>query len=229
MKENYPDWQFIDLNYPLRTTKNISELIIKSEQAETVSLINIFNHTMDIPQNIPNGPQPKFIESFENASEASFFDAFNIVWDELKPYARNNDILFVMEMIPFNKEELNEALTGINNQRFKEWSQKNNPNAFMKMVICLLYALQMKGRDWPLIILEMSKDLNDDSEKFQEWCRNKGNQDLIADTNSVYGYEADIVVYFGKKDVNYVMSRCRSKFIALLHKPIRSPVLKRKK
>ena len=60
LKEKLPEWTIVNLNYPLRTSKNLSEKIkTQTDNSDFVALHkNEFNHTLQVPSNMPAGPEP---------------------------------------------------------------------------------------------------------------------------------------------------------------------------
>ena len=72
LKTNFPDWVIVNLSYPLRTSKNLSEKILSLCSPLTLGSHhdNAFNGSLNLTSNIPIGPQPLLLT--EGSEEARF-------------------------------------------------------------------------------------------------------------------------------------------------------------
>ena len=63
LKEQFQDWEIVNLTYPLRTSKTLSE-VVKNDDIYYTLHRNTFNSSLDLPPNMPNGPKPLLLPRF---------------------------------------------------------------------------------------------------------------------------------------------------------------------
>ena len=63
LKEQFQDWEIVNLTYPLRTSKTLSEMVKNDDIYYTLHR-NTFNSSLDLPPNMPNGPKPLLLPRF---------------------------------------------------------------------------------------------------------------------------------------------------------------------
>ena len=215
LDENYSDWYLLQLNYPLRTSKTVSELMIKEHNSETLALQNVFNKNLTIPEHMPLGPTPIFVEEKDGRN---FFERFDCLWNQIKPLVLNRSILFALDYILCSEEDIQLAWEGLGSDYWNDIDiEKYKDVRGIDYLICLLYALKMKGRAKPLLLPGIVIPLND-VEAIKKGLNGKyGQRDIIASHESIFGAEADIVVVFGHGDyaIPYFMSRCKAQFACL--------------
>ena len=222
LHENYTDWYLLQLNYPLRTSKTVSEFMIKKLRSETRSLMNVFNKNLTIPEHMPLGPPPIFVEEKHGRN---FYETFDFLWNQIEPLVHNRNILFAVENILCSKEDSQLAWEGLGSDYWDDLDIEKYKDSLGSLV-CLLYALKMKGRAKPLLLQSFSIHLNDPVETIKKWLNGKyAQKDIITDRESIFGAEADIVVGFGlgTRAIPYFMSRTKAQFACICEKKDQTP------
>ena len=78
LRQQFSDWVIVNLSYPLRTSKNLSEKI-KSGQVHADTHTNNFNSSMQVAPNMPLGPEPLILQRSKGSYHARVQQAFSAV------------------------------------------------------------------------------------------------------------------------------------------------------
>ena len=97
LKTNFPHWDVVNLSYPLRTSKNLSEKILSNCLNNPLTLgphhDNAFNTSLNVTLNIPLGPKPLLLST--GSTEANFKYALTKV-------VKDKKALIIVEVHPLN-------------------------------------------------------------------------------------------------------------------------------
>ena len=208
LRNQFPDWLIVNLSYPLRTSKTISAEV-KKDYASGLLHVNNFNKSLQVPPNMPIGPQPLILPDYEGSYQERLKQAFEKV-------GREKSVLIILDY-DFMKptfEEINEAKENAMNQRLAEDSNKNS----QRLLVALEALKACQRPHQPLLWLSSDYDyISDTKENIKKWmkCRNFSGRDLFTDYYCVAGYEADIIIYIGSGRESGYMSRCRGQFVQI--------------
>ena len=220
LRTQFPDWDIVNLSYPLRTSKNLSE---KVKNGEIYSDIhgNNFNSSMQVAPNMPLGPEPLILSRSEGSYHARLQQAFIVLGID-KPALI---ILAYYDMEP-TPEEIQAAKATTSHQELAEKTDSYSQN-----ILVAIEAVKACQRPHGPPLLWFESDyafVSDDKASIKEWMAGKNKnicgKDLITDYLCVPGYEADFVIYLGPSrvadtlgpsddNVSAYMSRCRGQFV----------------
>ena len=90
----FPEWTVIPLNYPLRTSKRLAEIIKNSGQHRFTYLLgNSFNHLLQVSANMPVGPERIVVTRSEGRT---YIERIQKGFDHLG--VKNPEALFIVSM-----------------------------------------------------------------------------------------------------------------------------------
>ena len=211
LRQQFPDWVIVNLSYPLRTSKNLSEKV-KSGQVTFDTHTNNFNSSMQVALNMPLGPEPLILQSSDGSYHARLQQAF-IVLSIDKPALI---ILNYLNMKP-TTEEIQAAKATTLHQDLAEKTDYESKN-----ILVAIEAVKACQRPHGPPLLWFSSGwlvvFSDAKASIKEWIRGKNRnisgKDLLTDDDCVAGYEADFVILLGSTgDESAFMSRCRGQFV----------------
>ena len=210
-KSQFPDdWVIVDLNYPLRTSKIISENV-KRGRVDSYLHTNNFNPSLKLTQNMPLGPEPLMLLLSKGSYHTRIKHVFSTV-------GKGRSALIILDYLGMkpSMKEIKEAKKTASNVELVE-----NSNLFNENFLVGIEAVKACQRSSLLPLLWFNSKfshISDDKETVKEWMKGQGNnfivRDLITDDRCVAGYEANFVIYLGSSgNVSAMMSRCRGQFV----------------
>jgi hypothetical protein len=211
LRQQFPDWVIVNLSYPLRTSKNLSEKV-KSGHVTFDTHTNNFNSSMQVAPNMPLGPEPLILQSSEGSYHARLQQTF-IVLSIDKPALI---ILNYLNMKPTTEEIQAAKATTLH----QDLAEKNDYES--KNILVAIEAVKACQRPHGPPLLWFASGwlvvFSDAKASIKEWIkgknRNFSGKDLITDDLCVAGYEADIVILLGSSNyMSAFMSRCRGQFV----------------
>ena len=211
LRNQFPDWVIVNLRYPLRTCKQISEIVRTGYWFKFNTIFNKnFNASMDVSVNMPLGPEYLILPRSEGSYHARLQHAFSVV-------GKDKPALIILELWSMNSttEEIKEARK---TTLHKELAEKTDEHTSRNLLVGI-EAAKACNRDPPLLWFEFAKfhqlSINDE-EDIKEWMRGRNEtfsgRHLISDIHCVTGYEADLVIYLGS-DLQRQVSKCRGQFV----------------
>ena len=210
LRTQFPDWNIVNLSYPLRTPKNLSDKV-KSGQISSHTHSNNFNTSLKMAPNMPLGPEPLILASSEGTYHARIQQVFSAVCKD-KPAL----IILDFDWMEPTSEEIQAAKATSSHQELAEKTDKYSQN--LLVAIEAVKACQ-RPHGPPLLWFGSEFEyVSDAKASIKEWIkgknRNFSGKDLLTDFYCVAGYEADYVIYLGSSsDVSAFMSRCRGQFV----------------
>ena len=215
LRQQFPDWVVVNLSYPLRTSKNLSEKV-KSDKVYYGPVYykthtNNFNSSMQVAPNMPLGPEPLILLRSEGSSHARLQQAFIVLGID-KPALI---ILSFYDMKP-TTEEIQAAKATTSHQ---ELAEKTDDRSQKLLVGIEAVKACQRPHGPPLLWFDSSfAYVSDAKASIKEWIkgknRNFSGKDLLTDQYCVAGYEADYVICLGSDvSVSAFMSRCRGQFV----------------
>ena len=216
LREKFPEpWVIVNLSYPLRTSKNLSDKV-KSGKVDQLLHTNNFNSSLKVATNMPLGPEPLILPRSEGSIKARLQLVFSGVgkdklalvildsgFDGMKPTA----------------EEIQAAKATTTHQQLAEKTDYKSQNILV--AIEAVKACQRPDGP-PLLWFSFGfANFSDAKASIKEWIKGKNRnisaKDLITDEECVAGYEADFVIYLGisASCVSAFMSRCRGQFVQI--------------
>ena len=127
MNENM-GWLIANLDYPLRTTKNLSELVKHGGPGGSQNLSNSFNWSLNITENMQLGPQPITIEK-QGTYHEKLQDAFNLIGNDKSALIIVN---WFENGMTASKMEIEQAWNNSNDLNLKEISHPQNTDSFSR-------------------------------------------------------------------------------------------------
>ena len=223
MKKKLSDWTIVNLSYPLRTSKELSEKV-RNGEIDFLIHINCFNEKLQTDLNMPSGPHPLILENNEGSYLTRFQHTFETVGKE-KPAL----IIFGLvgfEPTPEEKEKaLENARKTTSLQPMVEYIDANKEDKeFHEGILVAIDAVTSCNRpDKPLLWFTSTFDLdcvNDDKEAIKGWFKGEkrfARRDLITDIDCCAGIESDFVIYLGdySEGAAAAMSRCKGQFVQI--------------
>ena len=215
LRNHFPDWVIVNLSYPLRTSKHLSEEV-KSGQVRQNTHTNEFNSSLVMAPNMPLGPKPLILLKSEGSYHARIQKAFNAVGKD-KPAL----IILNFTFMKPTREEIEEAKKITSIQELAEKTDGRSQNLGQNILVGIEAVKACQRPHGPPLLWFMSEFANfsDDKDSIKAWIKGKNKRisgrDLISDIWCVPGYEADYVIYLGPNDnnVSAYMSRCRGQFV----------------
>ena len=223
IKKKLSDWTIVNLSYPLRTSKELSEKV-RSEEIAFPIHTNCFNEKLQTDLNMPSGPHPLILEKNEGSYLTRFQRTFETVGKE-KP------ALIISGIWTFKptSEEKEKALENARKitllQPMVEYIDANKEyKEFHEQLLVAIDAVTSCNRpDKPLLWFTSVVDLdcaNDDKEAIKGWFKGEkrfARRDLITDINCCAGIESDFVIFLGNSSgwAAAAMSRCRGQFVQI--------------
>ena len=209
IRSQFPDWVVLNLDYPLRTSKNLSEKVRRGRVYGTVHTNN-FNSSLQIALNMPLGPEPVIFPR----THGSYCTRLDLALSRFGKDQRALIILDCRYMQP-TSEEIQVAKTITTHQ---ELAEKSDPSSANILVAIEAVKACQRPHGPPLLWFRSDFEYVSSGKPFiKEWMkgknRNISGRDLLTDTECVPGYEADFVIYLGLYQVSAFMSRCRGQFI----------------
>ena len=204
LRQQFPDWVIVNLSYPLRTSKNLSDKVKNGRTDNNTMHTNNFNSTLQVAPNMPLGPDPLILPRSKGSYHARLQQAFIVVGKDKRALI----ILDWSYMNPTPEEILAAEATTTH--------QVLSPNYLVG--IEAVKACQ-RPHGPPLLWFKSTyADFSDSKDSIKEWMKGKNKniagRDLITDSECVPGYEADFVIYLGTNfSVSAYMSRCRGQFV----------------
>ena len=210
LRTQFPDWDIVNLSYPLRTSKNLSEKV-KNGEINSGFHTNNFNSSMQVAPNMPLGPEPLILSRSEGSYHARLQQAFIVLGID-KP------ALIILEYVGMEPttEEIQAAKATTSHQELAEKTDRDSQNILVG--IEAVKACQ-RPHGPPLLWFESDFEyVSDGKDSIKEFMRGKNKKmsakDLITDTYCVPGYEADFIIYLGSDFyLSACMSRCRGQFV----------------
>ena len=213
LKKHFPDWVVVNLRYPLRTSKNLSDEV-KNGQVYQDLHSNNFNLSLEMAQNMPMGPKPLTLQNSKGSYQARIQQAFCVVGNAKVALI----ILDYYEIKP-EPEETKAAKKISSHPELAKKTDKASEN----LLVGLEAVKACQRPHGPPLLWFQSKYafISDDKKSVKEWMkgknRNISGRDLITDSHCVAGYEADFIIYIGDRDnLSAYMSRCRGQFIHIV-------------
>ena len=210
LRNKFPDWVIVNLSYPLRTSKTLSEKV-KDGRVGGYIHTNNFNKSLKVPPNMPVGPKPLILPLSKGSYHVRLKHAFSVV-------GKDKPVLIILDFHGMKPtlEEIQEAKKTTLHQKLAEQSDYSRKN----MVAIEAVKACQRPHGPPLLWLDSTHDyVNDRKEDIKEWIKGRNRRftgrDLIANEECVAGYEADLVICLGfdDNDVSAYMSRCRGQFV----------------
>ena len=114
IRNEFSDWVIVNLSYPLRTSKTLSEKV-KNEYIISGPHKNKFNESLQIPPNMPVGPKPLILSKLAGSYHKRLKHAFNVA-------VKDKHALIII--VPFSMqpkvEEIKEAKKTSSHERLAE-------------------------------------------------------------------------------------------------------------
>ena len=216
LRNQFPDWEIVNLIYPLRTSKTLSEKVKSSGQVYLPLHTNNFNSTLQVAPNMPLGPKPLILPRSEGSIKARLQQTYSAV---------GKDKLALIILCPHKMrlpraEEIQAAKATTTHQQLAEKTDSISLNILVGME-----AVKACQRPHGTPLFWFSSDygfVSDGKDSIKEWMAGKNKnicgKDLITDYCCVPGYEADFVIYLGpdNQNVSAYMSRCRGQFVHIV-------------
>ena len=209
IRQKFPEpWVIVHLNYPLRTSKTLSEKF-KSGQVGHASHINSFNTSLKVAPNMPLGPDPLILPRSEGSIKTRLQKAVSAV-------GKNVPALIILSYsMESTAEEIQAAKATTTHQELAILTDVVSQNILVA-IEAVKACQRLHGP--PLLWFRSNYAfVSDDKASIKEWMVGKNKnicgKDLITDTNCAPGYEADFVIYLGSGSVSAFMSRCRGQFV----------------
>ena len=211
LRQKFPEpWIIVNLSYPLRTSKNLSDKV-KSGKVTYRDHTNDFNNSLQVASNIPLGPKALFLGRSKGSYHTRIYQAFSAGGKDKVALI----ILAYTCMFPTTEEiQAAKATTSLQAlaKQTDHWSQN------LLVAIEAVNACQ-RPHGPPLLWFDSNYAyISDGKDSIKEWMKGKNKniagRDLITDSECVPGYEADFVIYLGSSvSVSAYMSRCRGQFV----------------
>ena len=213
LREKFQDWAIVNLSYPLRTSKNLSEKV-KSGLVYDRNHTNIFNNSMKVAPNMPLGPEPLIFPRSDGSYQARLQQAFSVlVIDGVidKPAF----IILGVGSMKSTPEEIQIAKATTAHQELAEKTDFQSQN-----ILVAIEAVKACQRPHGPPLLWFNSEyanVSDCDASIKEWMKGKDKnisaKDLVTDDFCVAGYEADFVIFLGSRSMAAYMSRCRGQFV----------------
>ena len=204
LRSKFPDWEIVNLIYPLRTSKTIAEKI-KSGASD-----NYFNKSLKITLTMIRGLEPLILPRSLGSYYERLQQGFSAV-------GIDGHILIILDYVSMKPtpEEIQAARATTTHQELAEKTDTQSENYFV--AIEAVKACQ-RPRGPPLLWFESGKAYCSDTKaSIKEWMRGRNRnitaRDLLTDDACVLGYEADIVILLGSSNSSLFLSRCRGQFV----------------
>ena len=218
LKKHFRDWIIVNLSYPLRTSKTLSEEIIHHYEQITGPLANIFNPVLKVPDNMPLGPPPLILT--KGSIEERFKRVFNYVGNDKRALIIISDANMsippdeeeaAMKTAFYNKMEKNllEGTGGL-------WDERSENQRRINMVSVVVEALNACDRQLLFWLVSDESLTSDDKEKIMRWDAGSERIDLITDDAGIAGYEVPFLILVGDDhsiNMTTYMSRCKGQFV----------------
>ena len=164
IRQEFPDWVIVNLSYPLRTSKNLSEKV-KSGQVDFSTYTNNFNSSMQVAPNMPLGPEPLILSRSEGSYHARLQQAFIVLGID-KPAL----IILSYTMKP-TPEEIQAAKATTSHQELAEKTDSDSQNILV--AIEAVKACQRPDGP-PLLWFGLSFEyVSDAKASIKEWIKGK--------------------------------------------------------
>ena len=203
IRQQFPGWVIVNLSYPLRTSKNMSEKV-KSGQVGYPIHTNNFNSSMQVAPNMPLGPEPLILSSSEGSYHARLQQAF-IVLGKDKPAL----IILDYGWMEPTSEEIQAAKATTSHQELAE----KTDTLRQKYLVGIEAVKACQRPHGPPLLWFGSRfaHVSDAKASIKEWIKGKNRtfsgKDLLTDQYCVAGYEAEFVILIGSsKYVSEFMS-----------------------
>ena len=223
MKKKLSDWTIVNLSYPLRTSKELSEKV-RREKVIAIIHTNCFNEKLQTDLNMPSGPHPLILEKNEGSYLTRFQRTFETVGKE-KP------ALIITGYRGFypTSEEKEKALENARKttllQPMAEYidDDKEDKEVHEEILVAIDAVTSCNRPDKPLLWFMSYLDLdcvNDDKEVIKGWFKGEkrfARRDLITDIACCAGIESDFVIFLGddSEGAAAAMSRCKGQFVQI--------------
>ena len=219
MKNQLSDWTIVNLSYPLRTSKELSEKV-RSGEINFYYHTNCFNEKLQTDLNMPSGPHPLILEKNEGSYLTRFQHSFETVGKE-KPA-----LIIYAGLIPTSEEKekaLENARKTTSLQPMVEYIDANKEDKeFHEEILVAIDAVTCNRPDKPLLWFYSFVDLDcvNDKEAIKCWFKGEkrfARRDLITDIDCCAGIESDFVIYLGdySEGAAAAMSRCKGQFVQI--------------
>ena len=215
LREQFPGWLIVNLSYPLRTSKRLSEKV-KSGTVGHELHTNNFNQSLKLAQHMPLGPKPLI---FPKLKAPSYYERLQ---QAFRAVGKDKLILVILDydyMAP-TSEEIKVAKVTAFSQRVAEVlparlkTDTSEPRTQNLLVGIESVKACLSPHKTPLLWFDSDYEcLSDSPSTIKNWMKGKNKTVLITDSYCVSGYEADIVILLGSGYVSAFMSRCRCQFI----------------
>jgi hypothetical protein len=209
LRRQFPGWVIVNLSYPLRTSKNLSDKV-KSGRIVYRLHTNNFNESLQVAQNMPLGPEPLILSRSKGSYHARLQQVFSAVGKDKRAL-----IILDFEIKP-TPGEIQAAKLTTSHQELAEKTDKESQN--LLVAIEAVKACQRPHGPPLLWFYNEYENISDAKESIKEWMKGKNRdisgRDLITDERCVSGYEADFVIFISSSDFpEAFMSRCRGQFV----------------
>ena len=205
LRQIFPGWVIVNLSYPLRTSRNLSDKI-KNEEVYDRTHTNNFNESLKVAPNMPLGPNPLILLKAEGSYYTRLQKAFSVLGID-----KSALIILDSSMRPTFEEIQAVKAT---------YTHKESAENIAEYVLVGIEAVKACQRPQGPPLLWFRSDyasISDGKASIKEWMkgknRNISGRDLLTESMCVPGYEADLVIYLGIDDVSAYMSRCRGQFV----------------
>ena len=212
LRNQFPDWVIVNLSYPLRTSKTLSDKV-KSGKIGQQAHKNQFNNSLKVAANMPVGPEPLIFKRSKGSYYTRIQQAFSAV-------GRDKSALIILEPYQMKPtpEEIQTAKATTTHQELAETTYHTYNHRLLVGIEAVKGCQRPHGP--PLLWFNSTNiSISDDKAPVKEWMkgknRNISDRDLITDVDCCAGYEADFVIYLGSGHVSAYMSRCRGQFVQI--------------
>ena len=207
LRQIFPGWVIVNLSYPLRTSRNLSDKI-KNEEVYDRTHTNNFNESLKVAPNMPLGPNPLILLKAEGSYYTRLQKAFSVLGID-----KSALIILDSSMRP-TFEEIQAVKATYTNHELAD-----NTAVYICVGIEAVKACR-RPQGPPLMWFRSDyANVSDGKASIKEWMkgknRNISGRDLLTESMCVPGYEADLVIYLGIDDVSAYMSRCRGQFVQI--------------
>ena len=209
-------WNYFNLNMSLRTTKKITQKVVKLKTGVPV-LSNGFNEDLYIPKHIPEG---RDVKSFHN----KFMDFRSKLRKSLNCFKDIDQVLICLCL--FNDDDLYVDKSDIENN-WKVLENFYGSNKFTKdlkygVIAMIAHEIQeeenTRSKNFLVYYFDTSYDLRDTEQELKDWIMAKPNcksKYLITNDICVPGFECNAIIGIGKKAMGVCVSRSRAEFIEI--------------
>ena len=218
LSKNFQGWIIVNLSYPLRTPKTISEEIIKRQPQDTGPLGNIFNCVLKVTDNMPLGPPPLILT--EGSIKERFKKVFNYVGNDKRAVIIIDDVNMSIppeeEEAPMKTAFYHKMAENLPEDTGHPYGKRFDNQRRIKKVSVVVDALNACNRNFLFWLVSDDSLTSDDKKKVLKWDAESKRIDLITDDAGIAGYEIPFLILVGDDFSNHMtayMSRCKGQFV----------------